>query len=87
MRRIDWWIVARVSVLLMCFGLVTSVGSQESDTHLDTFHLSWTQMVGILGFAGALFGAAAELRRWMMDLDKRVQRIEEHFDKHLEGKL
>lgn len=87
MTNLNWWLVARVSVLLLCFGLVTSVGSQEADTHLDSFHLSWTQMVGILGFVGAIFGAAAELRRWMMDLDKRVQRIEAHCDKHLEGDL
>jgi len=86
MKWLDWWRVAKIGGLLMCFGLATSVQSEVPSTHVDTFSLSWSQMVGILGFVGAVFGGAAELRRWMMDLDKRVQRIEEHCDSQNGGK-
>jgi hypothetical protein len=57
------WRVAQVGLVLLCFGLVTSVRAQDAPTHVDEFQLSWSQMVGLLGFVGVLFGGAAELRR------------------------
>lgn len=79
--RINWWTVAKVGTLLLCVGLVASVRADQGDTHVDAFELSWPQLTAILGFVALVAGGAAELRRWMIDLDRRVARIEEHCEK------
>lgn len=83
MNRINLWRIAQIGVVLFCFGLVTSVRGQEvaDATSIDKFSVSWNQMLMILGGIGTFFGTVAEFRRWIIDLDARVQRIEAYFDK------
>lgn len=76
MNRINWWYVTKAGVLFLCVGLVASVRADDGVTRLDNFSLSWPQLVGILGGVAFFAGGLAEMRRWMVDIDRRLEKLE-----------
>lgn len=80
MKQINWWVLAKWCLLLMCFGLVASVRADDGShsTRLDSFTVSWPQAVGIGGFMGALVAAAAEFRQRLIVLERNVQTLMKH---------
>lgn len=83
-NSMTWWLAAKIGMVLLCFGLITSVqaqGVQDHPTSVNAFTFTWPQILAILGFVAAGAGAVGDIRSRVIDLDRRVHRIEEYCDK------